>query len=276
MEDKKNLVKKLDSFIEGRGFYIVLLACVAIISVAALTVWVPGFDILKGSDPEDGGVSDIGGNYSPAMVDGAETDMYGQEPPAEEGKTRTEDEAGDKTDTLLPEAVEVEADDEDGGESEAESPAETEPAAVPAAAEIVVEAGEISFIWPVTGDISQEYAVDRLIFSKTMGDWRAHPGVDISARLGDKVCAAAGGTVKELYKDDLLGTCLVIDHGQELSSVYANLAALPAVSAGDSVEQGQVIGSVGDTAIGETGEVSHLHFAVRRGDEWQDPMDYLT
>ena len=46
MEDKKNLVKKLDSFIEGRGFYIVLLACVAIISVAALTVWVPGFDIL--------------------------------------------------------------------------------------------------------------------------------------------------------------------------------------------------------------------------------------
>ena len=271
MEEKKGLVKKLDSFIEGRGFYIVLLACVAVISLAAISLWVPNFDLFGA----DNAVREREDGYYPAMADSTD-DGEGDE--AEPGTPETEP-GGIVGDSAVPEADETEAGEEGGsGEdgAEAETPAYTEPAAVPAAGEIVVEAGEISFIWPVSGEISQPYAADHLVFSKTMGDWRTHNGVDIAAKLGEKVVAAADGTVEKLYKDDLFGTCIVIDHGRGLSTLYANLAAVPTVEEGEAVEQGQVIGSVGDTALAETGEVTHLHFAVRLDDFWADPMNYLT
>ena len=87
--------------------------------------------------------------------------------------------------------------------------------------------------------------------------------------------AAAKGTVAEVYEDDLLGTTVVIDHGEGLKSTYSNLAATPTVAAGDSVNMGDVIGSVGNTAIGETGEVIHLHFAMTKDGVSVDPAEYL-
>jgi murein DD-endopeptidase MepM/ murein hydrolase activator NlpD len=95
-----------------------------------------------------------------------------------------------------------------------------------------------------------------------MADWRTHAAIDIAAEIGTTVIAAASGTVKSVYSDDLYGTTVTIDHGGGLVSLYANLAALPAVSEGEYVGVGDVIGSVGATAIAEAGDVTHLHFAM--------------
>ena len=78
-----------------------------------------------------------------------------------------------------------------------------------------------------------------------------------------------------LLRYDLLGTTVVIRHRDGLESVYANLAATPTVAVGDQVVVGQVIGAVGDTALCETGEVCHLHLAMRRDGESVDPADFL-
>jgi len=66
-----------------------------------------------------------------------------------------------------------------------------------------------------------------------------------------------------------------ITHGAGLVSIYANLAAVPTVAAGEQVTVGQVIGAVGDTALCEIGEVYHLHFAMRCNGESVDPADWL-
>jgi murein DD-endopeptidase MepM/ murein hydrolase activator NlpD len=108
-----------------------------------------------------------------------------------------------------------------------------------------------------------------------MQDWRTHDGVDIATELGAQVKALTNGTVSAIYDDDLYGTTIVIRHRGGLESVYCNLAATPTVSVGDQVVVGQVIGAVGDTALCETGEVCHLHFAMRRDGESVDPTDYL-
>lgn len=131
------------------------------------------------------------------------------------------------------------------------------------------------FTWPVKGNVIHPYSVETLAYDETMGDWRTHQGVDLSAELGTKVLATADGSVDSVLQDDLMGTTVTITHGNGLSSVYANLAASPLVQAGDSVKAGDVLGTVGNTAIAESAQVPHLHFAMWKNDLPVDPADYL-
>lgn len=131
------------------------------------------------------------------------------------------------------------------------------------------------FIWPVSGMIERGHSMDVLCYDRTMADWRTHDGWDISAAVGSHVLAAADGTVSAIYSDDLLGTVVEIDHGEGLVSCYANLAVESAVSPGQSVQVGDVIGTVGDTAMVETGENAHLHFAMRLNGISADPAGWL-
>jgi murein DD-endopeptidase MepM/ murein hydrolase activator NlpD len=131
------------------------------------------------------------------------------------------------------------------------------------------------FVWPLMGDIEVIYSVDELQYNKTMSDWRTHAGIDIAGTLGSKVVAAADGTVTDVKTDDLLGTTVTISHANGLKSIYANLAKTPVVKKGDKVAVGAVLGAIGDTAIGETNEAAHLHFAVTKDNLPSDPIKYL-
>ena len=131
------------------------------------------------------------------------------------------------------------------------------------------------YIWPVTGELEREYSVEALKYDVTMRDWRTHAGIDIEAPLGTTVNAAHAGIVETVYDDDFYGTVVAVSHGDGTASIYANLAAAPAVAVGDRVTVGDTIGSVGTTALCEIGQGTHLHFAVTCGGEFVDPMSYL-
>ena len=153
-----------------------------------------------------------------------------------------------------------------------------EPVAVPEAEEPEVEetmALPLYFIWPVTGMLERDYDEQNLRYDTTMADWRTHNGWDIAAGLGGHVLSAANGTVSAVYVDPLYGTTVEIDHGDGLVSVYANLAAEPTVSVGQSVLVGDVIGAVGESALCEVGEGYHLHFAMKLNGITADPANWL-
>ena len=128
---------------------------------------------------------------------------------------------------------------------------------------------------PLVGETVTAFSMDELIYSETLGDWRTHDGMDIAAPPGTQVCSASYGTVTDVRDDDLMGTTVVIAHDDGCDTIYANLQATPTVGVGDEVTAGQVIGSVGKTALGESALPSHLHFAVTRDGEFIDPMSYL-
>jgi murein DD-endopeptidase MepM/ murein hydrolase activator NlpD len=144
------------------------------------------------------------------------------------------------------------------------------PEEVPAA-----EVMATAFLWPLSGEVERGHAWDRLVYDRTMGDWRTHDGLDISGGLGAKVYAAADGVVEEVALDERLGTTVVLYHGGGLRSVYANLAATPAVQVGDEVKLGDVVGAIGTTAMAERGDVTHLHFAMSVDGVSVDPREYL-
>jgi murein DD-endopeptidase MepM/ murein hydrolase activator NlpD len=124
-------------------------------------------------------------------------------------------------------------------------------------------------IWPVSGPVVSGFG------SRTInGSYEYHPGIDIAVPSGTPIRAAASGTVIFTEPEASSGgygnyTC--IDHGGGLSTCYAHQETF-AVSAGQQVSQGQVIGYSDCTGycLGP-----HLHFEVRIKGEVTDPMAYL-
>ena len=229
----------LERFFNGKGFYIVLFLCAAVIGASA---W---------------------------MMAAGERAMV------EEVSVMEQEETERVETVILPPQeqesipVQVTAPEETPQPVMAEEPAEAEP--------VWNETAPLPqvYAWPVSGAVERGHNTQALSYDVTMRDWRTHAGVDISAPVGTPVTAAHAGMVESVRRDDLLGTVITVDHGDGTASVYANLDAEPAVGVGTWVEPGTLIGAVGDTALGEIGQEGHLHFAVTVDGIAADPLDYL-
>ena len=155
---------------------------------------------------------------------------------------------------------------EDTTESEK---AESEPASV--------SVEDISFTSPANGAVLVPCRLKTPMYSITMNDYRTHAGVDISASVGDSVVCCADGIVSKVWEDPMMGMSVTVSHGGGVESVYKNLAAdlAEGIAEGVSVKAGQVIGAVGDTALIECEEESHLHFELTVNGSYVDPTEYI-
>ncbi|WP_159426162.1 peptidoglycan DD-metalloendopeptidase family protein [Desulfolucanica intricata] len=104
-------------------------------------------------------------------------------------------------------------------------------------------------LWPAPGLISSVFG---------MRDGRRHQGIDIAADHGETIRAVKEGRVVFAGPRGTYGLAVIIDHGEELETLYAHCSKL-LVSAGDHVRAGQAIAEVGSTGR-STGP--HLHFEV--------------
>lgn len=132
------------------------------------------------------------------------------------------------------------------------------------------------YIAPLKGNVQLKYSMDSLVYSKTLDQYMTHPGVDISAALSAKVNAVANGTVSKVYNDDRYGVTVQITHKNGLISTYSNLADQGHAEIGDEVTQGQTIGCVGDTALFESLDETHLHFGMIMDGKPVDPGEYIS
>lgn len=130
-------------------------------------------------------------------------------------------------------------------------------------------------VMPVNGEILAPFSGGELVKSETLGIWKTHDGVDIAASAGTPVKAMNRGEVTSVAEDPLWGYTVIIDHGSGVMGYYYNLSSAVAVSEGDSVQAGQTIGAVGDTAEIEAAMASHLHFGLKRNGEWIDPISFI-
>ena len=188
MEDKKNDSgqSKLEGFFAGKGFYIVLFLCIAVIGVSAWTLLSSGKSAVQNVSLDDIELS------QPVVATPAPT------------------EAAETVWEIPEDAVEVVAEPEQP-EVQAEAPAQQEqpePVTEPQEA----DTAPASYVWPVYGQIEKPYAMTELIYDRTMADWRTHDGIDIAAAANTPVKAAADGTVTEVKEDPLWGMCVTISH----------------------------------------------------------------
>lgn len=127
------------------------------------------------------------------------------------------------------------------------------------------------FAWPAPSytRISSDYG-NRI--HPTLGVEIFHNGVDMAAPGGSPILAAYDGTVVSASYSGTMGNYIMLDHGDNLYTIYMHASALY-VSAGETVAKGQQIAAVGTTGR-STG--NHLHFSVRLNGSYVSPWNYLS
>lgn len=140
------------------------------------------------------------------------------------------------------------------------------------------EPAKISFIAPVSGNVTKNHSLTIPVFSTTLEEWRVHAGIDISTAENAPVFASADGQVTKVYNHPMLGTTVEITHDNGIKTIYSNLSAdgSKLIQEGATVKSGDQIGVVGDTSISELAEETHLHFEMTLNGECIDPLSYLT
>ena len=134
---------------------------------------------------------------------------------------------------------------------------------------------EIKFLAPIKGEILREFASDSLVYSNTLDEWITHNGVDIKADKTSVVKASCKGKVVSIKNDPRYGLTVIVSHEGGYQTLYANLLTAEYVVEGEELEEGQTIGTVGNSAAFEIGDEYHLHFEVSKDGEYLNPCSLM-
>ena len=131
--------------------------------------------------------------------------------------------------------------------------------------------GTGNFAWPVPGYYT--------ISSKYGYRWgRHHNGIDVASSngtvYGAKIVAADSGTVILSKYYSGYGYCVIVNHGNGFTTLYAHMKAASALRVGDTVTKGSTI--IG--YVGASGNVTgpHLHFEIQKNGSYVNPMNYYN
>ena len=232
-------LEKLNAFLNGAGFYIVLFLAIAIIGASGYFIY-----------------QTLSGNHhtlnTPSVQQELPLDAEHQTPDIERHEDVTLPQTGVRETVPVSGTTQISAE-----APQPETPKDTR------------------ILAPLQGETVTPFSMDALLYNETMGDWRTHNGVDIAADEGTAVVAAAAGKVTAIVDDYWMGTTVTVacQDGYELT--YACLQAGPTVSTGDKVAPGDQIGSVGTTSLLEGSIPPHLHFSVTQNGVTVDPDVYL-
>lgn len=113
--------------------------------------------------------------------------------------------------------------------------------------------------------------------NKTLNCYYEHEGIDFTAEVGAEVRAVKDGVVESIFRDDvLLGTEIVINHGDGMKTLYRFVDANENLTVGATVKKGDVIATVAQASGNEYKDGAHLHFEISVSGENVDPALHLT
>jgi murein DD-endopeptidase MepM/ murein hydrolase activator NlpD len=122
--------------------------------------------------------------------------------------------------------------------------------------------------WPVRGAVNSEFGHRRSPWT-TEGEF--HSGIDIAAERGTVVHAPAAGTVAFAGTHPEYGFCVIVDHRDDLRTIYGHLSKVT-VSPGQAVARGGQLGLTGNTGRSSG---PHLHYEILVGNRPVNPRAYF-
>lgn len=132
----------------------------------------------------------------------------------------------------------------------------------------------LTFTAPCMGTVTVNYSDTVLVWNSTLGQYSTHLAVDFVAE-DLRVLAVAGGTVKEVGYDALEGNYVIITHKDGYESRYFSLGDGVTLKAGDTVAEGDVIGTMSTTMAKESLDGNHLHFEMSKDGVDIDPLSVI-
>lgn len=136
---------------------------------------------------------------------------------------------------------------------------------------------ELSFIMPVkNGSILADRDYEVWYHNQFVNNSETHCGIDFISE-DTNVYAVCDGVVETVYTDESFdGTYVVIAHKEGYKSAYCSLDKNVTVAEGDTVTQGEVIGTFSASFLRESLDGAHLHFELYKNGEMIDPMTELV
>lgn len=128
--------------------------------------------------------------------------------------------------------------------------------------------------WPVAGTVLMDYNMDSTVYFATLDQYKYNPALILGAEEGTQVVAAAKGIVDSIAANEETGTTIRMNLGDGYELIYGQLKEV-AVSEGDVVEMGQLLGYVSQPTKYYCEEGSNLYFALEKDGQAEDPFLYL-
>ena len=135
---------------------------------------------------------------------------------------------------------------------------------------------ELTFAYPISGEIVMPYSVDKAIYDPTLEQYRTNDNICIAAQ--EEYCtvsAAADGKVLEVKDDVESGKTVVVEHADGWRTTYSPLSQQELPKAGDTVTKGQIIGKLDKPTKYQVGLGSHLEFSLEHDGQKVNPQEKL-
>lgn len=124
--------------------------------------------------------------------------------------------------------------------------------------------------WPIAGDILITYSMDQPVYFSTLGQYKCNPALIIAGTEGADVVSACDCTITKVKRNEETGLTIVAKSGN-YTYIYGQLAN-PKVSKGDTVKEGDVIGSLATPTKSYSTEGCNLYFQIKDDDSSVNPL----
>lgn len=226
---------------EDKGFYIILVLCLAAIAVSAYVLfWTPDKPVSVQNQPP---ISQV---------------MQSDEPDEDIPDTPSETSQTSQTASVVQQTEDTPKKEDQNTQTLGKSQTKG------------------GLVLPVkNASVLKIFSEDTLQYDVTMGDWRVHKATDYAGKVGDRIYAVGDGTVTDVSQDPLYGNCVTLDLGSDLTCRYTGLSDKIKVKKGEAVKAGALIGAIGNSNQMESQMDSHLHLEMYRGGQMIDPEEVL-
>lgn len=218
-------------------------------------------DTAKNEPGSSSGGTDVA-NVTPTEPGGTVADLDEASDDPNYGNALAEKEAAEGNQTA----------DADTGSKETASTEDTEEVSTADTLYFDVEKG---LNWPINGDVLLNYSPDRVVYFKTLEQFRCNPAIIIDAKIGAEVNSAATGIITSITEEDETGVTVTMNIGSGYSLVYGQLENSQDYKVGDMVEKGAVLGNVAKPTMYYSVEGGNLYFMVEKDNETVDPVSLL-
>lgn len=128
--------------------------------------------------------------------------------------------------------------------------------------------------WPVDGNVLIPYSMEQTVYFATLNQYKYNPAVMIAGEVGEEVWAATDGEVTSIKEDAQTGTTVTVNLGDGYEAIYGQLGELY-VKEGDRIEEGVLIGYLGEPTKYYSVEGCNLYFQLLKDGEPVNPLHYL-
>lgn len=134
--------------------------------------------------------------------------------------------------------------------------------------------GTVQFVSPIEG-ASYTIEYDTIYVNKTLGWIYRHKALDFQAAAGTDVLCMADGKVESISYCEETGNIIVVDHGDDLKTIYRFVEPASTLKEGASLKKGEKIGTVADAYGIERKDGEHLHLEITLKGDNVDPTSYI-